>query len=91
MNAMQKMARAENAATREHWGVQLAVVPMMQPAPDFNSKLVPRVMSCLRAGLGVEDMQANGTCPADEARQVIWWMRLNGSLGNFYAIRRAAQ
>lgn len=87
MNAMQKLAALENATLKEHWGVQErwpSNVSFNVDDPDFETKLVPRVMSHLRAGDGVEDMQVKGTCTADEARQIISWMRANGSLSKFY-------
>lgn len=86
---MKEFAARENAAVRKTWDTtktskRTTQVDWDLDDADFDSKLVPRVMSCLREGLGVEDMNANGTCNADEARQVISWMRRNGSLANFY-------
>lgn len=52
---------------------------------DADGTIVGRVVRCLRDGLGVEDMAVTGTCTAEEARQVISWMRRNGSLAKFYA------
>lgn len=89
MTAMADIARSESIAARAHWGIPHA--PFKTAALDnIDHKLVPRVMSCLRAGLGVEDMQANGTCELDEARQVVSWMRENGSLQKFYEARASA-
>ena len=73
MTRMADIARGENIAARKHWGT--AYEPFEAAAPEnIDHKLVPRVMSCLREGLGVEDMKANGTCEPDDARQVIAWM-----------------
>lgn len=87
MTSMAEMARRENIAAREQWGVPYQPFEKVTP-PNIDHKLVPRVMSCLRAGLGVEDMQANGTCTIGEARQVVEWMRDNGSLAKFYRRHR---
>ena len=87
---MQETARAENDRARRVWwyGVPTRQIDWSKRDPGFDQRLVPRVMSCLRDGLGVDDMAANGTCTADEARQVVAWMRKNGSLGKMYEARR---
>ena len=87
MITMAEMARQENLAARRAWGVPLAAFQAIVPE-NIDHKLVPRVMSCLRAGLGVEDMAANGTCPADDARQVVAWLREIGTLGKMYRCKK---
>ena len=68
---MKETARAENERARRVWGIGSPTrqIDWSNRNPGFESRLVPRVMSCLRDGLGVEDMAANGTCTADEARR----------------------
>ena len=85
---MADMARRENAAARLSWGQKPTQQINWNDAGNIDHKLVPRVMSCLREGLGVEDMAVNGTCTVIEARQVVSWMRENGSLAKFYRAKR---
>jgi hypothetical protein len=87
LKKMQEMARAENKRMIRDEIHRTRATPnraFQTPDAKFESRMVPRVMSHLRAGDGVEDMQVAGTCTADEARQVIDWMRTNGSLAKFY-------
>lgn len=90
MTRMEEMARRENLAARRAWGQPLQAFQGVVPE-NIDHKLVPRVMSCLREGLGVEDMQVNGTCKADEARQVIAWMRKIGTLERICRAKKTGQ
>lgn len=84
MTRMEQMARNENLASAVHWSASQQAPAKVEIPQNDSHKMVQRVMSSLREGLGADDMAALGTCTADEARQVIAWMRANGSLAAFY-------
>ena len=87
MNAlaeMKAMAKAENRAARRLWhsGGKMTNRADQVVWHDWglDEGVARIVLSALRAGLGVEDMQATGDCTADEARKVISILRRRGDL-----------
>lgn len=55
--------------------------------PRENPEMTAQVVTALRRGLGVEDMQARGIATADYARMVIARLREYGLLARIYQRR----
>jgi len=87
MNAiqqMQAMAEKENRRMRRRTDRAASTRQADWMALGIHKSTIAAIFSALRGGLGIDDMQANGTATREEAEKVIAWMRKRDKLQEMY-------